>query len=150
MSMGSICSREVVIAQTDESLRAAAELMSAHGVGCVVICDENKQSKRIPTGMLTDRDIVMAILHQHKGLDELFIGEAMSRDPLVIHDTEEVDEAIERLRAHGVRRAPVVDAQGALVGIVSLDDLLEVIAEQLDNVVHLIRRQVKGAVARGA
>lgn len=148
MSIGSICSREVIIARASETLRTAAELMAKQGIGCIVVCELDEKSRRIPTGILTDRDIVLASLRERKGLEELLIAEAMSRDPLVIHDSEEIDEAVERLRVHGVRRAPVVDAYGALVGVVSLDDLLEVIAEQLNDIAHLIRRQVKGATRR--
>lgn len=150
MSIGSICSREVIIARAGETLRTAAELMADEGVGCIVVYELDEESRRIPTGMLTDRDIVLATLRERKGLEELLIAEAMSPDPLVIHDSEEIDEAVERLRAHGVRRAPVVDVHGALVGVVSLDDLLEVIAEQLNDIAHLIRRQVKGAITRNA
>jgi CBS domain-containing protein len=138
----------VIIARAGETLRTAAELMADEGVGCIVVCELDEESRRIPTGILTDRDIVLASLRKRKGLEELLIAEAMSPDPLVIHDSEEIDEAVERLRAHGVRRAPVVDAYGALVGVISLDDLLEAIAEQLDDIAHLIRRQVKGAMTR--
>jgi CBS domain-containing protein len=149
MSVGEVCNRDVVVAQTTESLRDAAQLMRDHRVGSVVVYEENKALKRTPIGMLTDRDIVMAVLQHAKELDALFIGQAMSRGPLVLHEAEDVGAAIERLRSHAVRRAPVVDAQGTLVGIVSLDDLLEVIAEQLSGIAGLVRRQYKGAPPRG-
>lgn len=141
MSVGAICSREVIIAQSTESLRTAAELMRSRNVGCVVVCEESPASGRIPIGLLTDRDIVMALLQHPERLERLFIGEAMSRDPLLLRESDEVDEAIERMRQRAVRRAPVVDAQGALAGIVSLDDLLELIAEELDAIARLIRRR---------
>lgn len=144
MSVGQICNREVVVAQTTESLRTAAQLMRSHGIGSVVVYEEQQGSKRIPIGILTDRDVVMAVLQNGTELDALFIGQAMTRNPLVLHETEEVGEAIERMRTHAVRRAPVFDTAGALIGIVSLDDLLEVLADELSNVAHLIRRQIKG------
>ncbi|HMK87909.1 MAG TPA: CBS domain-containing protein [Steroidobacteraceae bacterium] len=141
MSLGAVCNREVTIARATESLHTAAELMRAGRVGSIVVCEEDGGSKRRPIGVLTDRDVVMALLQHSKGLGELLIGQAMTRNPLLLHDEDEVEEAIERLRERAVRRAPVVDAHGSLIGIVSSDDLLELIAEELDAIARLIRRQ---------
>jgi len=141
MGIGTICNREVVIVRASESLHAAAALMHTHGVGSIVVCEERQDSKPVPVGMLTDRDVVMALLQRGKPLGGLSIGQAMTRDPLLLNEDDEVDAAMERLRARGVRRAPVIGSDGALIGIVSLDDLLELIAEELDTVARLIRRQ---------
>ena len=141
MSIGAVCNREVTIARAIESLQTTAELMQARRVGSIVVCNEVEESKRTPIGILTDRDIALAVLRYGKGLDELVIGQAMTRNPLVLQEGEEAEGAIERLRERAVRRAPVVDSHGFLIGIISSDDLLELIAEELDAIARLIRRQ---------
>jgi CBS domain-containing protein len=65
----------------------------------------------------------------------------MSRGPLELREDESLMEGIRRLRARGVRRAPVIDSSGALVGVVSVDDLLFEIAREFAGLVDLIKRQ---------
>jgi CBS domain-containing protein len=142
MTVGSICSREVVVAAPEEPLRTAAELMRTYSVGSVVVC-EHAQGRRIPIGIVTDRDIALAVLEHCTDLDRIRVHQAMSADPLVLYEDDDVSEALEHLRARAVRRAPVVDATGALVGIVSTDDLLDVLIGQLNNIVQLVERQTR-------
>jgi CBS domain-containing protein len=130
----------VVIAQAAESIRTAAQLLRDQDVGSVVVCEE-RGTHRIPVGILTDRDILLTLLQSGTHLDGTFVGEVMSRDPLVLHDSESIEQAAEQMRAHAVRRAPVVNEYGSLVGIVSVDDLLDVLAEELNSIAELIRRQ---------
>lgn len=147
MNVGRVCTREVVFVHESESLRAATELMRNKRVGSVVVCDE-AGSQRVPIGMITDRDVGMAALQSEGPLSGILVHQAMSRNPLVIREDEDVADALERMRSHGVRRAPVVGADGALVGLVSIDDLLEVLVEQLSSIVHLISRQLQPSSPR--
>ncbi|HEY0943598.1 MAG TPA: CBS domain-containing protein [Steroidobacter sp.] len=142
MNVGRVCTREVVFVDESESLHTAAELMRNKWVGSVVVCKE-VDSQRVPVGMITDRDVAMAALRSEGRLSGILASQAMSRNPLVIPQDEDVADALERMRSHGVRRAPVVNTGGALVGLVSIDDLLEVLVEQLSSIVHLIARQLK-------
>lgn len=142
MNVGRVCTREVVFVDESESLHAATELMRNKRVGSVVVCKE-AGSQRVPVGMITDRDVAMAALQSAGRLSGILASQAMSRNPLVIAEEEDVADALERMRSHGVRRAPVVDTGGALAGLVSIDDLLEVLVEQLSSIVHLIARQLK-------
>lgn len=142
MNVGRVCTREVVFVHESESLHAATELMRNKGVGSVVVCKE-AQSQRVPVGMITDRDVAMAALQSEGRLSGILASRAMSRNPLVIPEEEDVADALERMRSHGVRRAPVVGTDGTLVGLISIDDLLEVLVEQLSSIVHLIARQLR-------
>lgn len=140
MSVGELCNREVKVAGATESLRAAAQLMQGRRVGSVVVCEE-RGGRRFPVGVVTDRDIVLAVLKHGVELDALLIGQAMSRSPLALREDEAVDDALDRMRARGERRAPVVDAEGVLVGVVTIDDLIDAMATTLGRIVRIIQKQ---------
>ncbi len=135
--IGELCSRVVTIADRETSLTEAAELMRAHHVGSLVIVDETSEG-RIPVGMLTDRDIVVAVVAGHADPGTLNAGEVMTADPVTVREDASVFDALQLMRRRGVRRVPVVSAAGILVGIVTVDDLLEVVAEQLNDIVRAI------------
>jgi CBS domain-containing protein len=137
MTVGELCSRIVVFATRGMELVEAASLMREHHVGSLVVADERGES-RVPVGMLTDRDITVGVLA--KGVDPrtLRVGEVMSTNPLTIRDQDDVFDALRLMRSRGVRRLPVTDAGGALVGMLSIDDVLEGIAEQLGDLARAI------------
>jgi CBS domain-containing protein len=140
--VGSICSREVIVAGPGEPLRTAVQLMHAQRVGSIVIC-EDLHGRRIPVGIVTDRDVALSLLHHDSEVAAIPLRLVMSTDPLVLFEDQDISEALDFLRARGVRRAPVVDAARSLVGIVSIDDLLGVIARQLADIARLIERQAQ-------
>jgi CBS domain-containing protein len=139
-TVGSICSREVIVATPGEPVRTALQLMQARRVGSVVICDD-LSGRRIPVGIVTDRDIALSLLQRAPDVTVIPLRLVMSSDPLVLFEDQDVSEALAALRARGVRRAPVVDAARSLVGIVTIDDLLGLIARQLGDMARLIERQ---------
>jgi CBS domain-containing protein len=147
MTVGRICSREVIVARVTEPLRVAAELMSQQRVGSVVVYDDRPDGggtgRRVPTGIVADRDIVLAMLRDDGNINGLSIDQAMSRDVVSVREDDGIEDALERMRMYAVRRAPVVDASGALVGLVSTHDLLEVLTGQLDAIVRVIQRQME-------
>jgi len=140
MAVGRVCNRDVVIVREEESLRDAARLMRTRHVGALIVVEEAEGS-RIPIGIVTDRDIVLALLQRESDLENLSVADAMSREALRLIETEDVSDAIDRMRTKAVRRAPVVDAAGSLIGVVSIDDLLDVLVDQLADLVRLIQRQ---------
>ncbi len=116
--------------------------MIAGHVGSLVIV-EGEAAARRPVGILTDRDIVRGQLRLSADLFCLTVGEVMVRDPLTIDVHLGVTEAIEAMHARGVRRAPVVDGAGNLLGIVTLDDLLPAVARELGELATLIGTQAR-------
>jgi CBS domain-containing protein len=148
MTIGSVCNREVVVVQPAESLRAAAQLMRTFNTGSVVVC-EALRGHRVPVGIITDRDVMLAVLREGPDLDRVLVSQAMTREPIVLKDSDSVSDALMRMRAHRVRRAPVTDADGALIGIVAVDDLLDVLVGQLQSIVRLIQQQAEPLVPRG-
>ena len=141
MNVGEVCNREVIVVAPGETLGAAGREMIERNVGTVVVC-EDRGSGRRPVGILTDRDLMVALLGDGASARD-FVGDAMTRDPLVLHADEPVEQSVERLRAHAVRRAPVVNAAGSLEGIVAVDDLVDLLAEQLGAIASLINRQTR-------
>jgi len=140
MNVGEICTREVTVMDRAESVRAAVSLMRENHVGDIVVT-EIRDGKRVPVGILTDRDVLIEVIAKGVSPDDLAVGDVMSFDLLAVRDEVAELHALEQMRSKGVRRAPVVDADGVLVGIVSIDDLLEVVAEELSHIAALIRRE---------
>jgi CBS domain-containing protein len=90
---------------------------------------------------MTDRDVLNGQINRSADLFCLTVGDVMTKSPLTLPETSGVAEAVERLGARGVRRAPVVDDSGDLVGIVTFDDLLPAIAEELTALAKLVGTQ---------
>jgi CBS domain-containing protein len=140
MSVGEVCTREFVTARKDEPLASAARLMLDEHVGMVLVV-EDPGAMPVPIGVVTDRDIVRCLVRNGGSLDSLRVREALTPEPLVLLEEEDVPQAIDRLRARGVRRAPVVDRHGVLIGVVSVDDLFAWLAGQLDHLARLVESQ---------
>lgn len=132
MRIGEICTSHPVHCKRDETVQGAALLMRTHHVGDLVVVDQ-PDGERIPVGIITDRDIIVSVIAL--GLDpaSLLVGDIMSDDLLTASDADDVYETIERMRQRAIRRVPVVNSRGALSGIVSVDDLLEFLAEEMSE-----------------
>ena len=141
MQVGEFCNREVVIVDRDTTILEAAKLMRSHHVGNLVVT-ESQHSRQIPVGILTDRDIVVELLAEEIDLEKILVGDAMSFDLHKVEEHTGVQEALELMREQGIRRVPVVDRAGALVGILTMDDLLELLAEQLTDLVRLVGNEL--------
>jgi CBS domain-containing protein len=106
-------------------------------VGDVVVVDESG-GRRVPVGLVTDRDIVVGLLAKDiEHLKGLSVGDLLVSDVITASESEDVSGVIDRMRHYGIRRMPVVDAEGELVGIFAVDDLLAILAEDLSAIVTL-------------
>jgi len=139
MKVVHLCRRTVVSISAAAPVIEAARLMCTQGVGAVIVTASPADSL-IPVGILTDRDIVCAQLAGTRDLGELRVADVMTGDPLVLNEEDPIDEAIRRMRARSVRRAPVAGPGGVLTGVLSFDDLLAHISA---NVAALARLTVK-------
>ncbi|OGI57172.1 MAG: histidine kinase [Candidatus Muproteobacteria bacterium RBG_19FT_COMBO_61_10] len=140
MPIGEICNREVIFATRANTITEAAELMRHHHVGDLVVVEE-KSGQRVPVGMLTDRDLVIEILAKNVTLGDVTVGDIMSVDLVAARETDGIYETIQLMRAKGIRRLPVVNPRGGLEGIVSVDDLLELLAEEISGLARLVSRE---------
>jgi CBS domain-containing protein len=140
MPIGEFCNREVVFATRETSIPEAAQLMRKFHVGDLVVVDEI-DSKRVPVGIVTDRDIVIEIVSQSLDLNEFSVGDIMSPQLVSVQDKEGVFETIRLMRAKGIRRIPVVNQEGGLEGIVSADDILDLLAEEMTELAKVVPRE---------
>jgi CBS domain-containing protein len=148
MSAGEYCNRDVVVIDRTESVRKAIELMRTHHVGDVIVVEKKDGASR-PLGILTDRDIVLEILAEDVELEAVNVGDVMSYELQTVDENTKFLDAIKVMRTKGIRRLPVVDAQGSLVGILAVDDILGLISEQLSDLVGLItKEQIKESTLR--
>jgi CBS domain-containing protein len=147
MAVGEICNREVVITEKSVSVADAAQLMRTHHVGDLVVVEE-KSGRRHPVGIVTDRDIVVEVVAAGVSPDTLTVGDIMGTEVATVRESEGLFAALRYMRDKGVRRMPVVDREGGLVGILTLDDLLGLLAEEMTELAKLVshERQREAAV----
>ncbi len=143
MNVGDICSQRRVSVSTSATLSDVAQLMRHERVGSVVVTQGSGPQTRV-VGIITDRDIIKAQLESSADLGRLAAGDVMTRNPLVFTASQSIDGALQHLRARGVRRAPVVDAYGTLIGLVSSDDLLAHLAQNLIGLAAIVAQQAAG------
>jgi CBS-domain-containing membrane protein len=140
MAIGEICNRDVVFVEPDETVVAAAKLMRQHHVGSLVVA-RDEQGQRTPMGMLTDRDITVSIVAPGLDPDTLLAGDVMSTELIAVREDAGISEAVELMRLKGVRRLPVIDISGKLVGLIASDDLLSLLAEEMAALARMISRE---------
>ena len=134
------CVRDVVTVTRGTTIAAAAALMRKHHIGALVVTEE-RRGARVPTGMLTDRDIVVEVVAAGLDARAITVGEIVQRPIVTVAADATRVEIARAMSIHGVRRMPVVDAAGALAGIVTLDDMLIELAAPLVAVGELPARE---------
>ena len=144
MSVGRICTREVDLAHVDESVWQAAERMHQRAVGTLVVTDHDQK----PIGIITDRDLVERVLAHALDPTATTVGDVMTHAPETVSEQDAIEHAITVMRRERCRRLPVVDDSGQMVGLLSLDDVLQLLAEELTNVGQLLERQTPQAAAQ--
>jgi len=142
MKTGELCNREVITASRDTSIEEAARLMRDHHVGSLVVV-ESRDGRTEPVGIITDRDIVIEVIAENVALDEVVVGDVMSFALLKVTEDESILETTQRMRARGVRRAPVIAKDGSLAGIIAIDDILQLLSEELLTVSRLMSREAE-------
>jgi len=139
VNIGSICKRNVVVAPRGESIVDAAKRMRMFHVGTVVVVERGEGR---PLGILTDRDIVLSVVASDpEHLPFLTVGDAMSRDLVTAREDTSLADALKLMQEHGVRRLPVVDQAGMLVGIATVDDAIRLLADELSALVKLMNHE---------
>ena len=146
MPIGEICNREVIVVQRDDTVLQAAKLMRQHHVGNVVVV-KGRNNSRVPIGIVTDRDVVIELVAPELDPAVMTVGDIMVPELASVQENYGVLEAIQYMRGKGVRHLPVVDKGGRLTGIVTLDDLLILLAEELGALAKLVAREQEKEVS---
>jgi CBS domain-containing protein len=145
MNVGEICNRTVYFAYKHMSISEAARLMHDAHIGSVVVVEETGNGRAV-IGMLTDRDIVVSVVAFDLDAKVLRVEDYMSKNVVTANPDDSINDVLSLMWRNGVRRIPVTDANNLLIGIVSLDDLLEIIAEELRGLVQAIDTEQKREV----
>ncbi len=140
MNVGTICKRDVIGVAPETSIAEAARLMRAHHIGDVLVLQQDDGGRRIPVGIVTDRDIVVEVVAAELDPRILKVSDLVTRQLVTAEEHELCEDCVRVMAMNGVRRMPVVDASGALVGVVSIDDLLPYFAAPLAQLSELAAR----------
>ena len=147
MTIATICNREVITVQRDATVLHAAMLMRQYHVGDVVMI-ENRKNKTVPIGIVTDRDIVVELVATELDCNVITVGDIVISKLTVIKESAGVFEAIQLMASKGIRRLPVVDDEGGLVGIITLDDLLLLLSKELAALPKLVALEEKNEATK--
>ncbi len=134
---------EVATITADQSICACALQMRLDHVGSLVVVDENQT----PLGMITDRDIAIEVVARKLNPEQLTVKDIMTSPVVTATPNESMVVALARMREFGVRRLPIVDEQGKLVGVISNSNLVEELSGLLDSLVRNIHSSKTREVA---
>ncbi len=139
MTVGRICSRVVVSASSQETIRAAAQRMAANDVGTLVVLEATDDAK--PIGIVTDRDIVIRCVAAGLDPDSNQVGSVMTGPVHCVDEQAPVEEAMQQMAKVGTRRLVVLGGEGRLAGVLSLDDVLDLLADEAGAIGRLLAKQ---------
>jgi predicted transcriptional regulator len=138
MSVNAVCNHNVETIRPDADIvEAAARMRDAH-VGDLIVA-EYRDGREVPIGIITDRDIVVAVIAKGIAPESLKVRDVASTGLLTVRDDSGIEHALRDMRRVGVRRAPVIDSDGELRGVLSIDDVVDHLAVQLDHIADIIR-----------
>jgi CBS domain-containing protein len=138
LTAGDICTREVVFADRGMMIGEAARLMRTHHVGSLVVVEEKTPERRLVVGMITDRDMATAVVAAERDPKAFRVGDIMSTDVVTAREPDSLLDLLAVMRRRRVRRVPVTGPQGELIGLVTIDDILGVVAEEMRAVAAAI------------
>jgi CBS domain-containing protein len=146
MEVGTLCQRLVFTIRRSDEVTRAAQLMREKHVGYLVVVELDPLAR--PVGVLTDRDIVVGVVAREVDPKALRVGDIMTVNIITARESDSVEAALQKMREFGVRRLPIINDRGELVGILAMDDVLKVIAGNAQQVLNVIRneRQIEGVI----
>ncbi len=143
MTVGRICVREVDVVKPEESVQAAAQRMHSRKVGTLIVQD----AERKPIGILTDRDLTVRVLATASDPFQTTVGDVMTKCPRTINENSPIEDALAIMRSGPFRRVPVVSGEGELVGLLSLDDILDLLTEEFGQIRDLLEQESPASLA---
>jgi CBS domain-containing protein len=147
MNVQAICSRHIVSVDAGEPLQRVAQLMREHHVGAVVVTEVGPGGPHV-AGIVTDRDLAIEVLARGGDASQVPVSRVAPGPPVGVAANAGLEVAVEAMQTAGVRRLLVHDEQGALVGLLSMDDLLPALAAPLARLGDALRRGREREVER--
>jgi CBS domain-containing protein len=140
MKVGNYCKREVVTIAPTADVAEACKLMRDRHVGFVIVV-EQETARRVPVGVITDRDVVVQVNARDVDQHKITVRDVMTRDPLVAQESDEFSDLLQSMRSRGVRRVPVTDTAGSLTGVIANDDALDAITAMMCELTGSIHQE---------
>lgn len=134
MSVGRICVREVDVARPEETVQTGAQRMLARKVGTLVVVNRSYE----PIGIVTDRDLTLRVLAAGRDPSQALLADVMTRHLTTASAETSIEDALRLMRAGSFRRLPVTDQAGRLLGLVSLDDILDLLSHEFREIGRLL------------
>jgi predicted transcriptional regulator len=147
MNVNTVCNHNVSTVRPDTGVVEAARQMREEHVGDLIVV-EHRAGRRVPVGIITDRDITVAVVAKGVAPNDVTVADAMSTELLTVHPDNGLEFALREMRRAGVRRAPVVDAEDDLIGVLSIDDVLDHLAVQLEHIADIVRLEQQAEVSK--
>lgn len=138
MAVNAVCNHNVATVERDEGIVSAAVKMRESHVGDLIVV-EHRGGHAVPVGIITDRDLVVGIIAKEADPNELTVGDVMSDALLTVHQDNGIEFALREMRRVGVRRAPVVGNDRELIGVLSIDDVIDHLAVELGHLAEIVR-----------
>ncbi len=135
--------KAVVVASEDEFVIDIARKLRDAKVGCVIVTRDKH-----PVGIVTDRDIAIRVVAEGLDPSKTHVSEILTYDPCLVRVDDGIETAVARIRKHGVRRLPIVDNQGALIGMVTADDLMILLGREVSGLCEGIDESTDSAESR--
>lgn len=145
MSVGQICVRQVDTAKPGETVNVAALRMLQRAVGTLVVVDDAQR----PIGIVTDRDLVERVVAKNRSPLDITLRDVMSTNIRTISESSTIKSAVAMMRTNKCRRLPVVDDNQRLIGLISLDDFLMLLASEFNQIGSLLERETPHSVITG-
>lgn len=140
MPISNLCSKQVVCIEKTATLQEAARLMKDQHVGAIVVIERDGKNK--PIGMITDRDIVISVVAENQTLNKK-VQDVMSTDIVKVIESKGIAEVVDQMENHGVRRMIVIDEFGDACGVVTADDILQLVARELNGLGRMVQRELE-------
>ena len=142
MTAGVYCNRQVVITGPDTTITEVAKLMREYHVGNLIVA-EKQGEETVPLGIITDRDLVLLVIAPQISVDSICVKDVMSSPLVTAKEEAGLFDTLDVMHEHGMRRLPVVNERGGLEGIITADDVLELLAEATNNLMKLTNNEIK-------
>jgi CBS domain-containing protein len=140
MTIHALCNKNIITATATMTITKAISLMNDNHIGALIIIDDERGT--MPIGLITDRDIALKACKEGTNLNDIQINDIMTKDLVILKDDQGIKETLDIMSEKGIRRAPVVNHNNELIGIISLDDLTLLLAEEIQSISKLIRNQM--------
>jgi CBS domain-containing protein len=140
MILEKVATKNVITVPETASMQEAAKVMRDYHVGSVIVVDE-KMGRKVPVGIVTDRDIVVSTSAFGIPPNSVYVRDVMSATLVTARRNDSLNHVLMLMKEHGVKRIPLVDADGGLIGLISTHELMSLLSDELNTVVRITERQ---------